>query len=154
MDLGTGAGVPGLILAARFPPSRWVLLDASRRRTAFAAEAARALGLGGRVDVVTARAEEAGREARFRTKFGLVVARGFGAPATVAECAAPFLTVGGRLVVSEPPEAPARWPEAGVRAVGLEDGGLVAGCRVLTQTRECPDRFPRRPGIPARRPLF
>lgn len=162
LDLGTGAGVPGAILALALPGSRWVLLDASRRRAAFAAEAVRSLGLSDRVEVVARRAEEAGRDETMRGAFGLVVARAFGPPAAVAECAAPFLAVGGRLVVSEPPDevphSPAqerpRWPAEGVSLVGLAVDRRWEGYQTLVQVKACPDRFPRRVGMPARRPLF
>ena len=74
--------------------------------------------------ILGAAAEDAGRDAEWRGGFDLVTARSFGAPAVVAECGAPFLRVGGRLVVSEPPsDGPTRWPVEGLAAVGLEDLG-------------------------------
>ena len=62
----------------------------------------RGLWLGDRVEVWCGRAERLGRDAHRRGAFDAVVSRGFGAPAITAECAAPFLRVGGQLVVSEP----------------------------------------------------
>ena len=104
LDLGSGGGVPGLALARWWPASRWVLLDARERRAVFLAGC-------GRVSwrsvtgcrSLHAAAEDAGRDDRHRGRFDLVVARSFGPPAVVAECGAPFLREGGRLVVSEPP---------------------------------------------------
>src|SRR5256884_6274998 len=103
LDLGSGAGVPGLILLALWPTATGVLLDARRRRCSFLESAVEALGLGDRVSVACGRAEELARDREFRGAFELVVARGFGAPGTTAECAAGFLEPGGRLGVSEPP---------------------------------------------------
>lgn len=164
VDLGSGAGLPGLVLALWWPASRWILLDASARRVAFLAEASRTLGVAARVTAVHERAEAFGRVPARRGRYDLVTARSFGPPAVVAECAAPLLRPGGRLVVSEPPvPQPDRWPAAGLAVVGLvveptpvADAGAAARRRyqVLVATGGCPDRFPRRVGIPAKRPLF
>jgi 16S rRNA (guanine527-N7)-methyltransferase len=158
VDLGTGAGVPGLVLALLWPQSRWALLDANRRRTTFLGEALAALNLSARVEIVVARAEEAGRQPRWRGTADLVVARGFGPPAVVAECAAPLLRVGGTLIVAEPPGgAPDRWPASGLQLLGLVDDGqatIPVALQRLRQAAPCPDRYPRRVGIPLKRPLF
>lgn len=159
VDLGSGGGLPGLALALVWPASRWVLLDAGQRRAAFLVEAVSDLGLGSRVEVVRGRAEEVGRQPERRGRHALVVARSFGPPAVTAECAAPLLAIGGWLVVSEPPEAAAsRWPLHAVHTLGLTptatvrvDGGTYQVCE---QRVACPDRFPRRPGVPEKRPLF
>jgi SAM-dependent methyltransferase len=166
LDLGSGGGVPGLVLARRWPESRAVLLDARERRCAFLRDAARNLHVGERVAVVWARAEEAGHREDLRGGFDLVVARGFGPPAVTAECGAPFLRLGGTLAVSEPPEggdtvvppdASARWSPTGLARLGLAVGrSWTEGYRyqALDQVEPCPARFSRRPGIPAKRPLF
>ena len=103
LDLGSGAGLPGLPLALAWPDTTWTLLDASTTRGDFLREAVARLGLSERVDVVTERAETAGHGAG-RGRYALVVARSFAAPAVTAECGSPFLCTGGRLVVAEPPE--------------------------------------------------
>lgn len=167
LDLGSGGGVPGLPLALARPDLTWVLLDGSVRRTDFLRSAVDELGLAGRVEVRTVRAEVAGREEGWRRSFDLVVARSFGAPAVTAECAAPFLRVGGTLLVAEPPGAveahdgaastKERWPVEGLAVLGLEPLRAVtvpSAYQLLRQTRPCPDRYPRRVGIPAKRPLF
>lgn len=159
LDLGSGAGLPGLPLALLWPESRWTLVDAGGRRVEFLAAAVDALGIGDRVRVVEGRAEELARREELRGRFDLVVARGFGPPAVTAECGAGFLAVGGRLVVSEPPGGrPDRWPAAGLAALGMEPAATVeaggASYAVVRQGAPCPDRYPRRVGIPAKRPLF
>jgi 16S rRNA (guanine527-N7)-methyltransferase len=166
LDLGSGGGVPGLVLARWWPETRAVLLDARERRCRFLREAVRDLDLGERVIVVWARAEEAGHRDYLRGVFDLVVARGFGPPAVTAECGAPFLRVGGTLAVSEPPEdgdtgappvASDRWAPAGLARVGLTLGrSWTDGYRyqALDQVEPCPPRYARNPGIPAKRPLF
>src|SRR6266568_1151267 len=102
LDLGSRAGVPGLVLLAVWPRATGVLLDARRRRCSFLEGAVQELELADRAAVACSRAEELARDREFRGVFELVVARGFGAPATTAECAAGFLEEGGRLAVSEP----------------------------------------------------
>ncbi|HEX6237501.1 MAG TPA: RsmG family class I SAM-dependent methyltransferase [Acidimicrobiales bacterium] len=164
LDLGSGGGIPGLVLAVGWPASEGVLLDAGERRCAFLAEAVADLDLDERVSVRRGRAEELARRADLRGSFDLVVARLFGPPAVTAECAAPFLRAGGRLVVSDPPGAGEerrgaadRWPPSGLALLGMERERVVEEpfhYQVLVQRRPCPDRYPRRVGVPAKRPLF
>ncbi|HVC72044.1 MAG TPA: RsmG family class I SAM-dependent methyltransferase [Acidimicrobiales bacterium] len=164
MDLGSGGGIPGLILANRWPDREAVLLDSSERRTSFLSQIIADQGWDDRVTIVTDRAELAGRTAAYRGAFTLVVARSFGSPPVTAECAAPFLRRGGVLVVSEPPHSSARneldevrWPEQGLRIVGLTRLSLRRGefgYALLRQAEDCPDRFPRRVGVPGKRPIY
>jgi 16S rRNA (guanine527-N7)-methyltransferase len=161
LDLGTGGGIPGLVLAAVWPGTRLTLFDANQRRTDFLAEEVRVWGTADRVTVVRGRAEESGRLPSLRGRFELVTARSFGSPAVTAECSAPFLEVGGILVVSEPPEGGSseRWPVEGLGELGLAPilaGGHRGrfGYQVVEKQGPTPDRFPRRTGIPAKRPLF
>jgi 16S rRNA (guanine527-N7)-methyltransferase len=170
LDLGSGGGVPGLVLALDWPDADAVLLDSSERRCAFLREAVERLGLDGRVDVVRQRAEEAGRSPTLRGAFDLVVARSFGPPAVTAECAAPFLRVAGHLVVSEPPSDFAtatatatartgadRWPPDALAQLGLAPDAAWRepyAYQSLIQHSPCSDRYPRRVGQPAKRPLF
>lgn len=155
-DLGAGGGVPGLALAAAWPDAEVVLLEVMAKRVTFLRRALERLGWPG-VSVDARRAEEVGRDPSCRARVDLVVARGFGLPAVAAECAAPLLVPGGTLVVSEPPEPEERWPTEGLAPLGLVPDGLFrseARYMVLRQVTECPSRFPRKPGIPAKRPLF
>jgi 16S rRNA (guanine527-N7)-methyltransferase len=160
LDLGSGAGVPGVILLALWPAATGVLLDARKRRCVFLEAAVIRLGLSDRASVACGRAEEVARQRDFRGAFDLVVARGFGPPATTAECAVGFLGAGGRLVVSEPPgEAdPRRWPAAGLAELGLLGPELrreeEAGIALFTAPEPAGERWPRRVGVPGRRPLW
>ena len=158
VDLGSGGGIPGLVLAAALPHVHWILLDGMVRRTTFLEEAVAALGVGDRVEVQTLRAEEAARRPAWRGRLDLVVARSFAAPAVTAECAAGFLRVGGQLVVSEPPGSPGtRWSSAGLSELGLTLAALVPGPPTFAKLRlasPAPERFPRRVGVPAKRPLW
>jgi len=161
IDLGTGGGVPGLILGSCWPEARVVLMDASERRTQFLAETLDEWPASGGIDVVRGRAEELGHLGGFREQFDAVTSRSFGIPALTAECGSSFLVPGGWMVVSEPPDAAPelRWPAAGLVLVGLEpvETTRVAGrfgYQVLRKVGPIEDRFPRRVGIPAKRPIF
>ena len=158
LDLGSGGGLPGLPLALAFPDTEWVLLDGSLTRAAFLSEAVAALHIDDRVQVVAERAELAGRSEDLRASFDLVVARSFGPPATTAECAAPFLAVGGLLIVAEPPGSIGdRWVPDGLEKLGLRLVAAVAepsAVAMLEQHELCPAGYPRRTGVPAKRPLF
>jgi 16S rRNA (guanine527-N7)-methyltransferase len=158
LDLGSGGGLPGLPLALALPTTSWILLEGGLTRAAFLAEAVQELALAERVTVAATRAEEAGR-GPLRGAVDVVVARSFGAAAVTAECAAPFLKVGGFLVVAEPPGqlVEGRWPEEGLRRCGLaldrrSDHGTT--WQRMTLVDPCPERLPRRNGVPTKRPLF
>jgi 16S rRNA (guanine527-N7)-methyltransferase len=168
------------VVALAWPDLALALLEASERRAAFLRRSVERLGLSTRVQVLEGRAEEIGREASLRGAFDGALARSFGKPAVVAECAAPLLRPGAWLIVSEPPasagsddggggrggdsaagrpQSPGsdRWPVDGLRALGLEPLGLVHAdfeYQTLRQVSPCPERFPRRNGVPAKKPLF
>ena len=161
VDLGTGGGVPGLVLVACWPECRAVLLEVNERRAEFLDASTIGWRRGGSVEVLRGRAEAVARDAAFRQQFELVTSRSFGPPPVAAECGAPLLEVGGLLVVSEPPEGSGadRWPGGGLAEVGLTEAADVRfddrfGYRVLLKVEPSSDRYPRRVGVPAKRPLF
>jgi 16S rRNA (guanine527-N7)-methyltransferase len=164
LDLGSGAGVPGLILATCWPGARGTLLDSSRRRCALLTEAVVVLGLEGRVRVRCGRAETLARAEDLRAGFNLVVARGFGGPAVTAECAVGFLDAGGLLAVTEPPpgggdpSGPTRWPVDPLATLGLSAAQILrsdaVGVAVMKAMAKPADRWPRADGRPAKSPLW
>ena len=182
VDLGAGGGVPGLVVATELADVRVLLLEANGRRAGFLGDAVAHCGLEGRVEVLHARAEEAGRDRDRRGRFDAVLARSFGSPAVTAECAAPLLRPGGVLVVSEPPDRAHermegvsvagsfgavartgssmradRWPSERLALLGMARGVTVQDeftYQVVVQRMPCPARYPRRTGVPAKRPLF
>ncbi len=164
-DLGSGGGVPGLVLAAlAWPAARWTLIEARARRAAFLQTAVHQLGLHERVTVLQERAEVLGREAQHRGSYDVVTARSFGSPARVAECGAPLLRVGGTLIVSEPPEEDAvtaisghRWPAGALASVGLGPPTFASGPPRLAMMRQVSPtaaRYPRRAARLAKAPCF
>jgi 16S rRNA (guanine527-N7)-methyltransferase len=162
LDLGSGGGVPGLVLADQWSGADAVLADAGERRCAFLEEAIVVLGLAGRVSVRCGRAEDLARDPTLRATFPLVVARGFGAPPVVAECSVGFLSPGSQLVVTEPPVGDdpleVRWPPDSLRDLGFAPARALrsgeVGAVALETTGPPGDRWPRRVGVPRKRPLW
>ncbi len=161
-DLGAGAGVPGLPLAIALPGLAVTLVEATSRKCSFLARAVEELRLD-RVQIAHARAEELAVSARDR--FDVVTARALAAPAVVAEYAAPLLRLGGTLVAwrgSRDPQAELEGERAATE-LGLAVGVVVAvspyaqaerrHLHLMSKVRDTPDRFPRRPGMPTKRPL-
>lgn len=154
VDLGSGGGVPGLVFALDHPGMEWVFVESQERRSAWLAEAIAWVGLTN-VVVRHERVELTGRSA-IRGSATVVTARSFGRPAVTAECGAPLLAPGGCMWISEPPEpTPNRWPPDGLSLLGLiRRAPEVRSWAALDLVGTCPDRYPRRVGIPAKRPLF
>lgn len=116
VDLGSGGGVPGLVIAQDRPDLQVTLLDRRTKRTDFLDRVVRRLDWSERVSVVAADA------ARFVAdhphEFDVVVARGFGPPELTARYGSGLVAPGGRIVISEPPEGD-RWQAAWLEANGL-----------------------------------
>jgi 16S rRNA (guanine527-N7)-methyltransferase len=161
VDLGTGGGVPGLVLAMARPEVRWLLVDSVRKKADAVAGIIAELGLAN-VEVTSERAEILGRS--HRDSSDLVTARALAPLPVVIEYALPLLRVGGSLIAWKGPlsaeelgagagaaaELGGAEPEvhsAGIDALG--DHQFV----VVRKERPTPGRYPRRPGEPARRPL-
>ena len=142
LDLGSGAGLPGLPVLLARPHLEGTLLDASEKRCAFLTWAIVELDLAARVSVEHARAEEAGHDERLRAGFNVVTCRGFGPPAQTVECGAAFLEVGGRLVISEPPER-RPWPEGELGELGLQVDTSFGGVVAFSLFDAYADRLPR-----------
>lgn len=127
-DLGSGGGLPGLVIAVRRPDLAITLVERRASRADLLLRAIRALDLTERVTVLADDVRVLG--ARSRASFDAVTARSFAAPPITARWAGELLRSGGVLVVSEPPDDdPMRWPADTLAAAGLRDDGRVAGVR-------------------------
>lgn len=159
VDLGSGGGVPGLVLASRWEDATGWLLDGQLRRVRFLEEALVELGCDDRVVARHGRAEELAHEGGLRGTAQVVTARSFGPPGVTAECGVGFLRPGGLLLVAEPPDGhDDRWPASGLAALGLVDDGLVrtpdGSVRRLRLVDEIPPSIPRRTAAMRRHPAF
>ena len=160
-DLGSGAGFPGLVLAAALPHAQVALVEANRRKCAFLERAVAEMQLAN-VTVIPERAES---WAHGRVGHDLVTARALAPLAVLVEYAAPLLAAGGALVAWKGRRDPAAEADgaaaasatglgpAEVVAVGPWDGAEHLHLHLYLKVAETPHRFPRRPGIASKRPL-
>ena len=159
VDIGSGVGVPGLLLAIELPWTRWLLIDAEQRRCDLAHAAVEAVGLGDRVTVEHIRAEDLARRPAARGQFDGATARLLGSPAEAAECGLPLLAMGGTLVVSVSEATEAVWRSVALQTLTgcvVSDGWSTPEGQYLAIERvsEGPDSIPRRPAARRRVPLF
>jgi len=165
IDVGTGAGIPGIPLKIVFPDIKLVLLDSVAKKAAFLHHLNHKLGLDN-VEIVVGRAEEVAHEARYRESFDIVLSRGVAPLATLVELTLPFCTIGGGFIAQKKGAIVQEIRQA-IKAIGLLGGRLREVKRVnleeFTDKRQLviidkvsptPQLYPRRPGIPEKRPLL
>ena len=165
LDLGSGGGVPGIVLALARPSIRWVMVDSVGKKAAVLRSFVAELGLSG-VSVAAERAEILGRDPARREAHDLVTARACAPLPVLVEYALPLLRPGGTLIAwkarlaADDREVVAG--RAAAEALGrgrlrlVEPGvAALAGHQfvVVEKMGPTPERFPRRPGVPLRRPL-
>lgn len=157
VDIGSGGGLPAIPLAIA-TGFHVTMVEAIGKKAAFLREALKALGLPG--EVVSERAEEAGRRPGLRENFAGATARAVAAAPVVLELAVPFLALGGLAVLQrggmEAPERAAASDAAVMLGAAVAQEVSLAGERRLLLVRKVdrtPDRFPRRTGVPEKRPL-
>lgn len=160
-DLGSGAGVPGLVLAAALPDRSFVLVESVGKKCAFIRETAEAMGLGN-VEVLHARAEETPSPP---APFDCVCARALAALPVLCEYAAPLLRDGGRAVFwkGDVPAAEERDGRYAASVLGLGEprvervepfpGSQRRTLWIFEKVAPTPSRFPRRAGMATKRPL-
>lgn len=163
VDVGSGGGMPGLPLKIAFPRMRVTLVESVNKKADFLRETVAQLGLHD-VEVVAARAEIAARDPEHRDAYGWATARALGTLPVVVELCAPFLEPGGLLVAQRSGDldsdlvhaAPAFkalhvWSRTPIflDIPGLERHGLIVGEKYAAT----PAAYPRRAGMPRKRPL-
>ena len=164
MDVGAGAGLPGLALKLAFPDIKLALVESAKKKAAFLHHIVEKLGLED-VSIYTGRAEELAREKGLRDAFDLVAVRSLAKLPLLLEFSLPFCKPGGRLVAlkhggdwSEQESAANALSELGghiekvstVLLEGLTDDRIVIS---IVKTGPTPSRYPRAVGIPGKRPL-
>lgn len=164
LDVGSGAGFPGLPLKIALTRMRVTLIEATGKKAAFLRWAVEALGLEG-VDVLNGRAEEAAREPALRGKFDVVTARALGPLPVVLELTQPFARPGALVALPRAgdvaSEAAAAAPIAALlggrmlKPAPVDMPGLRADAAIVLveQVSPSPERYPRRTGLPATQPL-
>src|SRR6266702_5034949 len=157
VDVGSGGGLPGLPLKIVRPDLEVTLVEADQDKAAFLVQASARLKL--EVEVVALRAEDAGHDARYRERFDVAVARALAPMRTLVELCLPFVKVGGRLLAQKTHDE-----EAG-HAIEVLGGRLESvvpapsrarsqgAVVVIRKVAPTPAAYPRRPGVPNRKPL-
>ena len=157
IDIGSGGGLPAIPLALALPAVHFTLLEANAKKCAFLEHVAGMLAIAN-VSVALGRAEELGHRAALREHFGRAISRAAARPAVLLELALPFVRTGGDLVA----EVSALDPQALETAARLLGGGEprleppASGHGSLLTVRKMgrtPPEYPRRPGVPNRKPL-
>jgi 16S rRNA (guanine527-N7)-methyltransferase len=164
IDIGTGAGFPGVPLKILFPQPRLVLIEPTIKKIAFLHHIIRKLELEN-VEVLDSRAEEAAHLPLYREQFALVLSRAVALLPTLVELTLPFCQIGGRFIAQKKGEVEQEISRAG-KAIAILGGKLDrikkieldefddARCLVIIgKIYPTPNKYPRRSGLPKRRPI-
>jgi 16S rRNA (guanine527-N7)-methyltransferase len=154
VDIGSGGGVPGVVIAILRPDVHVTLIEADLRKSGFLTHVAGFLGLA-RVDVEAIRAEDAGRFPGIREDFDLATSRAAAPPPVLCELALPLLRLGGVLcaMVSDAAEAVESCAAAALACGGGAPAAPTNGVLCVRKLAPTPDRYPRRAGMPNRHPI-
>lgn len=164
IDVGTGAGFPGLVLKIAKPEIKLTLLDSLNKRVSFLRTVSDNLNLTG-IEFVHARAEDAGKNAEYRGKFDTVVSRAVANMAVLSEWCLPFLKIGGYFLALKGPLADEELKDA-KRAISIL-GGKIEDVKeieipftelnhkiiIVKKVRQTPMKYPRKPAIAAKNPI-
>jgi 16S rRNA (guanine527-N7)-methyltransferase len=161
VDVGSGGGLPGLPLKIVRPDLSLTLLEADQDKAAFLVRTCAVLGLGD-VQVLARRAEEVGHEPLYREAFDIAVARALAPMRVLAELCLPLVKVGGRLLAQKTEGEELSAAGHAIEAMGGVLKAVIAAPSaargtgtvvIVDKVRSTPPAYPRRPGVPKRKPL-
>ncbi len=164
VDLGTGAGFPGIPLSILYPEKHFTLVDSLAKRINFLKVVSETLGLQN-VELVHARAEDAARKVEYRESFDGVVSRAVAALPVLLEYTVPFLKVNGWFICQKGPKWQEELKESEgaiknlsvtleeVISVVIPNTDLSHQVMVFKKDKETPDKYPRKAGTPGKKPL-
>ena len=165
IDVGTGAGLPGLPVKIAFPTIKLVLLEATAKKASFLHHLKQKLGLDD-VEIVVGRAEEVAHETQYRERFDIVLSRAVAPLPALVELALPFCAISGSFIAQKKGAIDLEISRA-AKAISLLGGNLRQVKRIdlkefsderylviIDKVSPTPEQYPRRPGMPAKRPLM
>lgn len=164
IDVGTGAGFPGIPLRIVLPEIRLILLEATAKKAEFLRHITAKLELDN-VEIVRGRAEEVAHDESYRERFDIVVSRALAPLNVLAELTLPFCAIGGRLIAQKKGDISQEMDQASraVNTLGGEINGVLDitldefdddRCLVIIdKVKVTPLKYPRRPGIPTKKPI-
>jgi 16S rRNA (guanine527-N7)-methyltransferase len=164
IDIGTGAGFPGLPFKILFPQLRLVLIEPTTKKTAFLRHIIHKLELEN-VEVLNSRAEEAAHLSLYREQFALVLSRAVALLPTLVELTLPFCQIGGRLIAQKKGESDQEINRAGkaiaalggklnrIKKIELDEFDDARYLVIIDKIYPTPNKYPRRPGVPRQRPI-
>ena len=164
IDVGTGAGFPGLALKIAYPQLKLTLLDSLNKRIQFLNAVIEKLGLDG-VDTIHGRAEDFAKPGKLREKYDLCVSRAVANLSTLSEYCLPFVKEGGEFISykSEKIQEEMVKAEKAISILGgkvvkqveftLPDSDIYRNLFVIRKVKKTPGKYPRKAGLPSREPL-
>lgn len=164
IDVGTGAGFPGIPLKIVFPELKVTLLDSLNKRVHFLEEVIGKLGLG-KIEAIHGRAEDYARNSAYREKYDICVSRAVSNMTTLSEYCIPFVKQGGIFVSykSEKLTEELKDAEKAIQLLGgvlkdqvemtLPDSSIYRNLLVILKERETSHKFPRKAGVPSKDPI-
>jgi len=164
IDIGTGAGFPGLALKIAFPNLEITLLDSLNKRILFLDEVIQTLGLEG-INTVHGRAEDYAKPDKLREKYDYCVSRAVANLTTLSEYCLPFVKLGGAFISykSEKSDEEIQNAKKAIFLLGgehkenisfyLPDSDIFRNLVIISKERTCPKKYPRKAGLPSKEPL-
>jgi 16S rRNA (guanine527-N7)-methyltransferase len=164
IDIGTGAGFPGVPLKILLPHPKLVLIEPTTKKTAFLHHIIHKLELEN-VELLNSRAEEAAHLLLYREQFALVLSRAVALLPTLVELTLPFCQIGGRFIAQKKGEIDQEINRAQkaiaalggkldlIKKIELDEFDDVRYLVIIDKIDSTPSKYPRRPGLPRRRPI-
>ena len=164
VDIGTGAGFPGIPLSIMNPTLKITLVDSLNKRLIFLQEVVNKLGLKN-IEIVHSRAEEFGQNKKYRESFDVATSRAVANLSTLSEYLIPLVKVGGKVVSMKAAEAQEEINEAKkaievlggtietIKEFNLPESDIGRTVITIKKNKQTPSKYPRKPGTPSKEPI-